>query len=85
MWPIFEQSLSRFQELESQISDSAVVANRPLYTKTAKGDVLPTLNGAPRLCLHAVELGFEHPVSNEHLHWTMPLPRDLARYVRTLK
>src|SRR5204862_7569325 len=28
--------LSRFQELESQLSDAAVVANRPLYTKTAK-------------------------------------------------
>jgi peptide chain release factor 1 len=36
MWPIFEQSLSRFQELETQLSDPAVVANRPLYTKTAK-------------------------------------------------
>ena len=36
MWPIFEQSLSRFQELESQLSDPTVVANRPLYTKTAK-------------------------------------------------
>ena len=36
MWPIFEQSLSRFQELETQLSDAAVVANRPLYTKTAK-------------------------------------------------
>jgi peptide chain release factor 1 len=36
MWPIFEQSLSRFQELETQLGDPAVVANRPLYTKTAK-------------------------------------------------
>jgi len=36
MWPVFEQSLARFQELETQLGDPAVVANRPLYTKTAK-------------------------------------------------
>ena len=36
MWPIFEQSLSRFQELETQLGDPTIVANRPLYTKTAK-------------------------------------------------
>ena len=36
MWPIFEQSLARFQELETQLGDPVVVANRNLYTKTAK-------------------------------------------------
>ncbi len=36
MWPIFEQSLTRFQELESQLGDPVVVANRVLYTKAAK-------------------------------------------------
>jgi peptide chain release factor 1 len=36
MWPIFEQSLSRFQDLETQLADPAVVANRGLFAKVAK-------------------------------------------------
>jgi peptide chain release factor 1 len=36
MWPFFEQSLTRYLELESQLGDPVVVANRALYTRTAK-------------------------------------------------
>jgi len=36
MWPVFEQDLNRYRELESQLSDPAVVADRPRYTKAAK-------------------------------------------------
>jgi peptide chain release factor 1 len=36
MWPIFEQSLTRYQELEKQLGDPAVVADRARYTRTAK-------------------------------------------------
>ena len=28
MWPFFEQSLTRYRELESQLGDPTVVANR---------------------------------------------------------
>jgi 23S rRNA pseudouridine1911/1915/1917 synthase len=41
--------------------------------------------GAPRLALHAVELGFVHAVSGEALHWTMPLPADLQAFVERLR
>jgi 23S rRNA pseudouridine1911/1915/1917 synthase len=34
----------------------------------------------PRIGLHAEELGFKHPVSKETLHWTSPLPMDLATW-----
>jgi 23S rRNA pseudouridine1911/1915/1917 synthase len=61
------------------------VGGERVYTKNAKGENLPKLDGAPRLCLHAVELGFEHPVSGERQHWTMPLPQDLERFVEKLK
>ena len=40
---------------------------------------------APRLALHATELGFEHPVTGEHLHWTMPMPPDLAKFFERLR
>ncbi len=36
MWPIFEQALTRYQELETQLSDPAVVADRARFTRTAK-------------------------------------------------
>ena len=39
----------------------------------------------PRLALHVTELGFEYPVSGEYLHWTMPLPKDLMKFVLKLK
>jgi peptide chain release factor 1 len=36
MWPIFEQSLARYYELEQQLSDPAVVADRARFTRIAK-------------------------------------------------
>ncbi|HEY7314426.1 MAG TPA: peptide chain release factor 1 [Gemmataceae bacterium] len=36
MWPIFEQALTRYHELEQQLSDPAVVADRARFTRTAK-------------------------------------------------
>ena len=42
-------------------------------------------SGAPRLALHAAELGFAHPQSSERLHWTMPIPADLADFIERIK
>jgi peptide chain release factor 1 len=36
MWPAFEQALTRSQELEQQLGDPAVIADRARYTKVAK-------------------------------------------------
>ena len=45
---------------------------------------VPDESGAPRLALHAAELGFVHPVSGEAMHWEMPLPDDLQQLVERL-
>jgi 23S rRNA pseudouridine1911/1915/1917 synthase len=42
-------------------------------------------SGAPRLALHAAELGFVHPATGEHLRWAMPLPADLETFVKRLR
>lgn len=42
-------------------------------------------SGAPRLALHAAELGFEHPLTGEALHFETRLPRDLADFLRRLQ
>jgi peptide chain release factor 1 len=36
MWPIFEQALTRYHELEQQLSDPAVAADRARFTRIAK-------------------------------------------------
>ncbi len=46
---------------------------------------MPDKSGAPRLALHAAELGFIHPVTEEPLHWDMPLPPDLRQLVANLR
>jgi len=46
---------------------------------------VPDASGAPRLALHAAELGFVHPITGETLHWTMPLPEDLQAVLQRLR
>lgn len=61
------------------------VCGDKVYFRKPTGEPLPDPSSAPRLALHATELGFEHPVTGAHLHWTMPLPPDLARFVERLR
>ncbi|MCI0700274.1 MAG: RluA family pseudouridine synthase [Planctomycetia bacterium] len=61
------------------------VCGEKVYLKKLSGEVMEDRGEAPRLALHATELGFEHPTSGEHLHWTMPIPGDLQKFVERLK
>jgi 23S rRNA pseudouridine1911/1915/1917 synthase len=45
----------------------------------------PDTSGAPRLALHAAELGFVHPGTGQAMHWTMPLPADLQQWLDWLR
>jgi 23S rRNA pseudouridine1911/1915/1917 synthase len=45
----------------------------------------PDTSDASRLALHAAELGFIHPVTEEPLHWEMPLPSDLSTLLVKLR
>jgi 23S rRNA pseudouridine1911/1915/1917 synthase len=61
------------------------VCGETVYTRTADGRPLPDASGPPRLALHATELGFVHPVTGETMHWSMPLPPDLRRFVGSVR
>ena len=37
-----------------------------------------------RLMLHAVELGFAHPHTQENLHWEMPPPAEYMRFMESM-
>ncbi|HEY3497649.1 MAG TPA: RluA family pseudouridine synthase [Polyangiaceae bacterium] len=40
---------------------------------------------APRLMLHAFELGFEHPATGQRLHFEDPIPDDFSNVVERLR
>lgn len=61
------------------------VCGDKVYVKRPDGTIFDDRSGAPRLALHATELGFEHPASGLHLHWAMPLPGDLHKFVDGLR
>jgi 23S rRNA pseudouridine1911/1915/1917 synthase len=56
-----------------------------VYRRKPGQEPEPDPSGAPRLALHAVELGFVHPITGKALHWTMPLPDDLRQFVDRLR
>jgi 23S rRNA pseudouridine1911/1915/1917 synthase len=56
------------------------VYNQPLFKPP-----IVDQSGAPRVALHAAELGFEHPISGEELRFEMKLPADLQTFVTRLR
>jgi 23S rRNA pseudouridine1911/1915/1917 synthase len=56
-----------------------------VYCHRPDGTVLPDRSGAPRLALHAAELGLDHPATGAALHWFMPLPADLQALLAELR
>lgn len=56
-----------------------------VYRGPFLGKPIADESGAPRLALHAAELGIEHPVTGETLKLAMPLPADLADFVARLR
>ena len=61
------------------------VCGDKVYVKKPNGEMFEDKSGAPRLALHATELGFRHPATEAELHWSMPLPGDLQKFVERLK
>jgi 23S rRNA pseudouridine1911/1915/1917 synthase len=61
------------------------ICGEKVYDRNVGEQATPDSSGAPRLALHAAELGFVHPASRTDLHWTMPLPADLQAFLEKLK
>jgi 23S rRNA pseudouridine1911/1915/1917 synthase len=40
---------------------------------------------APRLMLHAAELGFLHPATEREMHWELPMPEDMKVVLERLR
>ncbi len=61
------------------------VCGEKVYRQPKFTAELSNSSAAPRLALHAAELGFVHPVTGKRLRFQAPLPRDLADFWRQLK
>ena len=61
------------------------VCGEKVYNRRTNGDVVPDDSGCPRLFLHAVELGFVHPITEEPMHWDMPPPFELREFLAKLR
>ncbi|MCY2969021.1 MAG: RluA family pseudouridine synthase [Planctomycetota bacterium] len=56
-----------------------------VYRGKFPGPPMADDSGAPRVALHAAELGFDHPITGEHLRHVMPLPRELVELIDRLR
>jgi 23S rRNA pseudouridine1911/1915/1917 synthase len=61
--------------------DGHPILGERVYSKDYRGRVI----AAPRLMLHAFELGFDHPVTGVHLHFEAPMPADLRDVLVSLR
>jgi 23S rRNA pseudouridine1911/1915/1917 synthase len=52
-----------------------------VYIRGWKGEPIP----APRVMLHAAELGFVHPMTQEEMRWTAPPPEDFEEMLAFLR
>jgi 23S rRNA pseudouridine1911/1915/1917 synthase len=76
----------RTHQIRIHLSESGhPICGDKVYCRKPDGSILEDQSQSPRLALHATELGFEHPNTQEVLHWTMPLPADLVKFLTKLK
>jgi 23S rRNA pseudouridine1911/1915/1917 synthase len=61
------------------------ICGERVYNRKENGEIVADESGAKRLALHAIELGFVHPVTEEPMHWTMELPEDMRELIESLK
>lgn len=62
-----------------------VCGEKVYHRRPGASEAPPDRSGAPRLALHAAELGFQHPATAAPMHWTMDLPPDLQAFLDRLR
>ena len=62
-----------------------LVCGEVKYRQPFAAEMIDDRSQAPRLALHAAELGFIHPVIGEELNFRTPFPDDLSRFLERLR
>ncbi|HVK17010.1 MAG TPA: pseudouridine synthase, partial [Fimbriiglobus sp.] len=63
----------------------APLCGERVYDRPIHGQPLPDGSGAARPMLHAIRLGFVHPVTGEPMSWDVPPPEDFAALLAKLR
>jgi 23S rRNA pseudouridine1911/1915/1917 synthase len=75
----------RTHQIRIHMSESGhPVCGERVYVATRRGAARDE-SGAPRVMLHAAELGFVHPVTGATLHFESPLPADMRKVIEALR
>jgi 23S rRNA pseudouridine1911/1915/1917 synthase len=77
-WIECKLETGRTHQIRVHVSENGMpIIGDPIYGGRFK-------NAAPRLALHASELGFQHPRSQEHMHFRVGWPEDLKSFLKEL-
>lgn len=83
---ICQLETGRTHQIRIHLSEAGhFVCGEKVYTIRTDGSQVADPSNAPRLALHALELGFVHPGTEEKMFWTMPLPKDLVQFTERLR
>lgn len=75
-WIECKLETGRTHQIRVHVSENGMpIIGDPIYGGRYK-------NAAPRLALHASELGFDHPRTQEHMHFRVGWPEDLKVFLR---
>jgi 23S rRNA pseudouridine1911/1915/1917 synthase len=75
----------RTHQIRIHMTESGhMLCGERVYTQTRGGPMVDD-SRAPRVMLHAAELGFVHPVTGEELRFTSPLPADMKKVLAALR
>lgn len=56
-----------------------ILCGEKVYNRATFGEEIVDKSGAPRIALHAMELGFVHPITNVIMKFSMPFPPELQK------
>src|SRR5205807_826072 len=72
----------RTHQIRIHLSEAShPVLGERVYSRGWRGSRLE----APRLMLHAVELGFVHPATQQAMRWEQPMPADMREVLDRLR
>ncbi len=76
----------RTHQIRIHLSEAGhMLCGDKIYFRNAHGAITPDPSGAPRHALHSDNLSFSHPVTGQQLKFAMPMPQDLAKWLKKLR
>lgn len=76
----------RTHQIRIHLSEQGhILCGEKVYNRGVFKPEIKDNSGAPRIALHAAELGFVHPITNVSFKFSMPFPPELQKFWERLK